>query len=163
MLMLQRLCRIMSSGSIQPLAPCMHLTTGVPVLHAIFSGPRHTILPCPAGCCFPCRGRDLARYASVERACPMCEAPLAVSASKQQQQLCMPHAGGCLARRCEERYIGALTDLACIIKRAVPSQRICMQARHAAGCYVRETLSPLLRVCALHWSYIAGPRCTARV
>ena len=30
------------------------------------------------GCNFPCRGRDLTRYASVERACPLCEAPLAV-------------------------------------------------------------------------------------
>lgn len=46
MLMLQRLCRIMSSGSPQPLALCMHLTTGLPVLHAVFSGPLHPTLPC---------------------------------------------------------------------------------------------------------------------
>ena len=32
---------------------------------------------CPA-CRFPCRGRDMTRAASVERCCPLCEAPVAV-------------------------------------------------------------------------------------
>ena len=32
---------------------------------------------CPA-CRFPCRGRDMTRVASVERCCPLCEAPVAV-------------------------------------------------------------------------------------
>lgn len=39
--------------------------------------------PPPAACLFPARGRDLTRFASVERACPLCEAALEVHAVKR--------------------------------------------------------------------------------
>lgn len=40
-------------------------TPPVPLLH-------------PAGCHFPCRGRDMTHAASVEHACPLCEAAVEV-------------------------------------------------------------------------------------